>query len=694
MEKLIPVINNLQDVFGTIGYQSMIDLPQIVVVGSQSSGKSSVLESIVGRDFLPRGSGVVTRRPLVLQLFTTKSSGEKEGEEWGEFLHLPGNKFFDFSEIRLEIQRETDRVTGKNKGISNKSINLKIFSPHVLNLTLVDLPGITRVPTGDQPENIEELIRTMCEEFITNPNAIILAVSAANQDLVNSDGLKLARSVDPDGVRTIGVLSKVDIMDNGTDCTDILNNRGPIPLRKGYIAIKNRSQRDIQNNMSVRDGLKEEEDFFKAHPQYGSFISKCGTRNLSKTLNQILMLHINECLPQIKSRITNLLSNITKDMESLGEGFGDNNSNMKGATLLRILSQYSLNFNNNVDGKAASTAIEMTELYGGARINYIFNEIFAKKIRSLDPFDGLSDEDIRTTIANATGTRPSLFVNEVAFDLLIRKQISKLESPGLQCVELVQDEMCRIMKQSESLELTRFPPLREHLMETANRLLINRVSPTQKMIVNLIEMEKALINTSHPDFIGGKAAVTAAQQSKKLQPNNVSIPPSPAPIGAAESKNNFETPTNMDAKKPGGGFQVFNPPASVSIRQRPLPTTPIQSYSMFDEKVVRLAEVPDKMYPNAIISDREKVETEIIKTLILSYFDIVKKNYTDLVPKTIMFFLVNQYKENLQNELVSDMYREPLMSELLQEAGDVASKRQALREKRDLLFRAVEIVNK
>lgn len=136
-------------------------------------------------------------------------------EEWGEFLHLPGQRFYNFNDIREEIQRETDRLTGRNKGVSNKSINLKIFSPHVLNLTLVDLPGITKVPTGDQPEDVEEQIRSMCLEYISNPNAIILAVSAANQDLVNSEGLKLARSVDPEGNRTIGVLTKVDIMDHG-----------------------------------------------------------------------------------------------------------------------------------------------------------------------------------------------------------------------------------------------------------------------------------------------------------------------------------------------------------------------------------------------------------------------------------------------------------------------------------------------
>jgi dynamin 1-like protein len=152
MDQLIPVINKLQDVFGAIGQQA-IDLPQIVVVGSQSAGKSSVLENIVGRDFLPRSSGICTRRPLVLQLYTINpvegnDDDAEKGEEWGEFLHLPNKRFYDFAEIRKEIEKETERLTGKNKGISNVSINLKIFSPYVLNLTLVDLPGITKVPTG------------------------------------------------------------------------------------------------------------------------------------------------------------------------------------------------------------------------------------------------------------------------------------------------------------------------------------------------------------------------------------------------------------------------------------------------------------------------------------------------------------------------------------------------------------------
>jgi dynamin 1-like protein len=135
-----------------------------VVVGSQSAGKSSVLENIVGRDFLPRGSGICTRRPLILQLINVpededapdplldpyRSSAAARRSEWAEFHHIPNRRFTDFSDVKREIENETSRVAGTNKGINRQPINLKIYSPHVLNLTLVDLPGLTKV-CADHP---------------------------------------------------------------------------------------------------------------------------------------------------------------------------------------------------------------------------------------------------------------------------------------------------------------------------------------------------------------------------------------------------------------------------------------------------------------------------------------------------------------------------------------------------------------
>ncbi|CAE1291546.1 DNM1_3 [Acanthosepion pharaonis] len=227
MEQLIPIVNKLQDAFATLGVPISLDLPQIAVVGSQSAGKSSVLENFVGRDFLPRGSGIVTRRPLVLQLFNSKS-------EYAEFVHCKGKKFSDFDLVRKEIEDETDRVTGGNKGISNIPINLRVYSPHVLNLTLIDLPGMTKVAVGDQPADIEQQIRNMLLEFITKENCLILAVSPANSDLANSDALKIAKEVDP----------------------------------QGYIGVVNRSQKDIDGKKDIRSALAAERKFFLSHQSY------------------------------------------------------------------------------------------------------------------------------------------------------------------------------------------------------------------------------------------------------------------------------------------------------------------------------------------------------------------------------------------------------------------------------------------
>mmetsp|Transcript_16669 Transcript_16669/g.45384 ORF Transcript_16669/g.45384 Transcript_16669/m.45384 type:complete len:250 (+) Transcript_16669:55-804(+) len=150
LNDLIPIINRLQEAFAPLGIPP-IDLPQIAVVGSQSSGKSSVLESIVGYDFLPRGVGIVTRRPLVLQLVN-----EAVEQDYAVFSHI-NKKIFSFDEVRKTIQMETDKVAGGNKGVSPDPIILRVHSSHVVNLTLVDLPGLTKVPVGDQPANISEV---------------------------------------------------------------------------------------------------------------------------------------------------------------------------------------------------------------------------------------------------------------------------------------------------------------------------------------------------------------------------------------------------------------------------------------------------------------------------------------------------------------------------------------------------------
>ena len=128
---------------------------------------------------------------------------------------------------------------------------------------------------------------------IQKPNAIILAVTAANTDLANSDGLKLAREVDPEGQRTIGVLTKVDLMDEGTDVVDILAGR-IIPLRLGYVPVVNRGQRDIANNRTISYALESEKNFFENHKAYRNKSSYCGTPYLARKLNLVSFAIIND----------------------------------------------------------------------------------------------------------------------------------------------------------------------------------------------------------------------------------------------------------------------------------------------------------------------------------------------------------------------------------------------------------------
>ncbi|XP_075104933.1 dynamin-related protein 3A-like isoform X3 [Nicotiana tabacum] len=508
---VIPLINKLQDIFAPLGdiddRLTGLRLPQVAVIGSQSSGKSSVLEALVGRDFLPRGTDICTRRPLLLQLEKrTIGVGDNDSREYGEFGHLPDKRFYDFSDIRCEILVETAKEVGVNKGVSDKQIRLKICSPNVLNITLVDLPGISKVPVGDQPSDIEARIRNMIMSYIKQETSIILAVSPANADLANSDALQMAKEVDPTGTRTIGVITKLDIMDKGTDAKNFLLGK-VIPLRLGYVGVVNRSQQDINNERSIEEALAYEEQFFCDYHVYHSLSDRCGIPQLAKKLNQILEHHIRNLLPTLKTDLNSHLVAVEKELRTYGEALESNAE--RGAMLLNVLTKYSEAFSAVVDGK--SEAMTTKELSGGARIHHIFQSIFVKSLEEVDPCEDLSDEDIRIAIHNATGPRNALFVPEVPFEVLVRRQIARLLDPSLQCLRFVYDELIKISRACETFEMRRFLELRRRLEDVTTRFLRDGVKPAERMITNLIDMEMDYINSSHPNFIGGTKAVDMAQ---------------------------------------------------------------------------------------------------------------------------------------------------------------------------------------
>lgn len=580
----------------------------------------------------------MTRRPLVLQLInrpgtagteTNGTSEELEGstdkaanvDEWGEFLHIPGQKFFDFNKIRDEIARETEAKVGRNAGISAAPINLRIYSPNVLTLTLVDLPGLTRVPVGDQPRDIERQIKDMILKFITKSNAIILAVTAANIDLANSDGLKLAREVDPEGQRTIGVLTKVDLMDEGTDVVDILAGR-IIPLRMGYVPVVNRGQRDIDNKKAINAALQAEQAFFENHKAYRNKSSYCGTPYLARKLNLILMMHIKQTLPDIKARIASSLAKYSQELESLGPSMLGNSANI----VMNIIMEFAGEWRTVLDGN--NNEISSTELSGGARISFVFHELYANGVKAIDPFDFVKDDQIRTYLYNSSGPSPALFVGTTAFEVIVKKEIKRMEEPSLKCVSLVYDELVRILTQLLTKQLyRRYPTLKEKMHNTVIAFFKKAMEPTNKLVKDLVAMEVCYINTGHPDFLNGHRAMAIVNE--RHNPKPVQVDPKTGKPLPAGTPARTQSPSPADANLDSGGF--FGSFFAAKNKK----------------KAAAMEAPPPSLKASGTLSEREQMEVEVIKLLIASYYNIVKRTMIDMVPKAIMLTLVQYVFSNL-----------------------------------------------
>lgn len=273
----------------------------MIVVGSQSAGKSSLLEQIVGIDFLPRGSGVVTRRPLELRL--TYDHNIKHAI--GKFDELPGETFTDFNKVRDKINYLTDKVCGSNKNIVDKPIVLNISSPSCPTITIVDLPGITSNPVGDQPQNIYEITKGLVMKYANDPRSIMICVIPANQDIATSEALKLVMEVDPNGSRSLGCLTKIDIMNRGDNARNILLNN-EVPLHYGYVGIKNRNNQDVIDNKPVAKSLEEEKAYFSQSPVYSTLPPGItGTQALTDKITKILYNQIKETMPEIIKEVAN-----------------------------------------------------------------------------------------------------------------------------------------------------------------------------------------------------------------------------------------------------------------------------------------------------------------------------------------------------------------------------------------------------
>ena len=390
------------------------------------------------------------------------------------------------------------------------------------------------------------------------------------------------------------------------------------------------------------------------------------------------------------------------------------------------------------------------ELWGGARINHVFRSEYFDALENLDSCAELQDADIAHTIRQATGPRSPLFVPEVAFEILARRQIALMRPSVLHAVEQVlrtrpqavdphltparacvhgtraalsphccgpaplqvMIELLRLLPACLPQQATRYAALQARMQRCGEQALARREKETLRMVSSLIDIELAHLNTSHPDFVGGSQAMRliaqqlggpAEAESSYEHAAPPYHPPHPEPprepsargfsyVGGAAvdaSSNPFEDgdpnrasgPLRASLPQPQGEqpskfLQTFSSsgkspsPSPLQASQPPPPPPPpppAPTYAAFGQTAASAQRTES--------SGREKLETDIIRSLLVSYVQIVRRNLQDSVPKAIMHFLVNSIRGNIQNELVAELYRENEFEEMLREADDTVRRR-------------------
>ncbi|XP_064332146.1 interferon-induced GTP-binding protein Mx1 [Camelus dromedarius] len=432
-EKIRPCID-LVDSLRALGVEQDLALPAIAVIGDQSSGKSSVLEALSGVA-LPRGSGIVTRCPLVLKL---KKLVNEDGWRGKVSFRDYEAEISDPLQVEKEVNQAQIAIAGEGVGISHELISLEVSSPNVPDLTLIDLPGITRVAVGNQPHDIEYQIKSLIRKYIQRQETINLVVVPCNVDIATTEALRMAQEVDPDGDRTIGILTKPDLVDKGTEdkVVDVVRNL-VFHLKKGYMIVKCRGQQDIQARLSLAKALQREQAFFEDHTHFRDLLEegRATVPRLAEKLTAELITHICKSLPLLENQIKESHQKISEELQKCGSDIPEDESGKMFLLIEKIDA-----FNKEI------TALIQGEECVGEHKSRLFTRIrseFSKWSAVIEKHFQKGYDDICKQIQQFEnqyrGRELPGFVNYKTFETIIKKQVEILEEPAVDMLHRVTD---------------------------------------------------------------------------------------------------------------------------------------------------------------------------------------------------------------------------------------------------------------
>jgi len=517
-QELLKINNELTTLFATnlndgkMSGEVLMYLPEIVTVGSQSSGKSSVGNRIIGFDIFPTGRGIVTRTPIHIQMInvcdlqlTKVEFGENKDGKWKSEstfeLSLEPTKI-ELAKLRNEIKIQTNRRAGEKSGISEIPIFIRIMSSKIHDLTIVDLPGITTVADTEreQPVDIEKKIKKLIEKHIISERAIILVIVPATSDPEADIAMGFIKKYDKHGNRTICVLTKIDLMNKDTDVTkyitgDVCHN---LKFKYGYYALKNRSP--SCSEIALSEETAQEHIFFKQHANYSKLTDdRLGVNALINGLKNILITQIRTTLPdlirEVKSREQECMTVLTE----LGENISDRPEEQI-TRLGLLISEFSKEFKNYFDN---SSRINI-----GQSCREAFDN-FRTDVDKIHPFtkENYSDEYIGNMISKLQGDAmpfacPTLSVLELCMKDITKTPILKLLQPSESCLKNVQSLVINIINKLVHItKFSRFPKFINNVQEELiSKLLPETYDKCMKIISVSIESEDYYLWTDNLEF--------------------------------------------------------------------------------------------------------------------------------------------------------------------------------------------------
>ncbi|KAI8546590.1 hypothetical protein RHMOL_Rhmol07G0130800 [Rhododendron molle] len=498
-ERIRPLLDAVDELRRLKVAQEGIQLPTIVVVGDQSSGKSSVLESLAGIS-LPRGQGICTRVPLIMRL------QHHQNPEPELHLEYQGKTVpTDETQIAEAIVLATDEIAGRGKGISHTPLTLVVKKRGVPDLTMVDLPGITRVPVHGQPEDIYEQISGIIMEYITPEESIILNVLSATVDFPTCESIRMSQRVDKNGERTLAVVTKADKAPEG-----LLEKvtADDVNIGLGYVCVRNRI-----GDESYEEARVEEASLFRNHPLLSRMDeSMVGIPVLAQKLVQIQGKIISKCLPDIVQKINDKLNSNVSELSKMPQNVSSDAEAMTVFVRIFCLSKDCLRkilLRGEFDEYPEDTYMHCT-----ARLVEMLNaySIELQKSAENKSTENFLVDEMRV-LDEAKRIELPNFLPRTAFLVILQKKVEQISNTPIDFMEKVWNYIETVVTTVFTKHCENYPQLQSAMRRAIHSLVAKMKAKSFDRVMEFVEMEKHTDYTCSPEYMSDWGKLMAQQNN-------------------------------------------------------------------------------------------------------------------------------------------------------------------------------------